>query len=93
MEGITIIRTLPGSVLFTFQETAKLVAWYLAVEVEAEFDRAFLVRRLASQRRYHARRSEKGWWTCECLGFLSSGRCRHSLALDKVIRAEGHEHG
>jgi hypothetical protein len=50
--------------------------------------RAFSVHRLGEERLYHVRIDGARDSSCECMGYLSHGRCRHIFALQALI-AEG----
>jgi hypothetical protein len=48
--------------------------------------RGFAVHRLGLGQLYHVRVGKREECSCECLGFLSRGRCRHILGLLALVR-------
>lgn len=48
--------------------------------------RGFAVHRLGLGDLYHVRVGKSSECSCECLGFLAHGHCRHVLGLQALIR-------
>jgi hypothetical protein len=48
--------------------------------------RGFAVHRLGLGQLYHVRVGKREECSCECMGFLSRGRCRHILGLLALVR-------
>ena len=48
--------------------------------------RGFAVHRLGLGQLYHVRIGTRAECSCECLGFLATGRCRHVLGLLALTR-------
>lgn len=48
--------------------------------------RGFAIHRLGVGQLYHVRIGKPTECTCECLGFLRHGKCRHILGLQALIR-------
>lgn len=62
---------------------------YVFKEIPCEIGgRAFAVHRLGLANLYHVRIGAPRDCSCECLGFLRHGRCKHIQALSALI---GHE--
>jgi len=47
--------------------------------------RGFLVHRIGLEQLYHVRIHGDKESTCECMGYLSHGRCRHIFALQALL--------
>jgi hypothetical protein len=61
--------------------------FYTAVELRCEIGgRGFAVHRLGQGPLYHVRAGKPEDCSCECLGFLRWGRCKHVLGLKALIR-------
>lgn len=73
-----------------FKITAAGPAQFYALrEVRCDIGgRGFAVHRLGMGALYHVRVGAPGDCSCECLGFLRWGRCKHILGLRAVIRAK-----
>jgi hypothetical protein len=62
-------------------------SFYAFHEIPCEIGgRGFCIRRLGEERLYCVRINGAVESSCECLGYLSHGRCRHILALQTLIR-------
>src|SRR3954463_12522517 len=61
--------------------------FYVVVEIPSEIGgRGFAVHRLGVGTLYHVRVGDPRDSTCECLGFLRWGRCKHVAGLQTLIR-------
>ena len=61
--------------------------FYTVVEIRCDIGgRGFAVHRLGMGNLYHVRVGDPADSSCECLGFLRWGRCRHVLGLRALIR-------
>jgi hypothetical protein len=62
-------------------------AHYTLREIRCDIGgRGFAVHKLGLGRLYHVRVGRRVDCSCECLGFLAHGRCRHVLGLLALIR-------
>ena len=75
--GVFSITDKKGTQYYVFKEIACAIG-----------GRGFAVHRLGLASLYHVRVGEPRESTCECLGFLSHGRCKHIQGLAALI---GHE--
>jgi hypothetical protein len=65
----------------------RLTTFYTLHEIPCEIGgRGFAVHKLGLGELYHVRVGEPLDCSCECLGFLRHGRCRHVLGLLALIR-------
>src|SRR5947208_13144700 len=61
--------------------------FYTVVEIPCEIGgRGFVVHRLGMGTVYHVRIAAPSENSCECLGFLRWGRCKHVLGLRALIQ-------
>ena len=61
--------------------------FYVLLEIPCEIGgRGFVVHRLGMGDVYHVRAGAGAADSCECLGFLRWGRCKHVLGLGALIR-------
>jgi hypothetical protein len=61
--------------------------FYTVVEIRCEIGgRGFAVHRLGQGNLYHVRVGKPQDCSCECLGFLRWGRCKHVLGLKALIQ-------
>jgi hypothetical protein len=61
--------------------------FYAVVEIRCEIGgRGFAVHRLGQGNLYHVRVGKPQDCSCECLGFLRWGRCKHVLGLKALIQ-------
>ena len=61
--------------------------FYAVVEIPCEIGgRGFAVHRLGMGTLYHVRVGDPHDCSCECLGFLRWGRCKHVAGLKALIR-------
>ncbi len=76
-----------GVGVFYFEERGQ-TTWYVLHEIPCEIGgRGFEVHRLGLGELYHVRVDAKlGNCSCECLGFLRHGRCKHLLGLRALVR-------
>ena len=75
-----------GVGVFVVRAGAEL-AHYTFREIPCEIGgRGFSVHRLGLGRLYHVRVGRRQDCSCECLGFLAHGRCRHILGLQALVR-------
>ncbi|MBI2804857.1 MAG: hypothetical protein HYX68_07745 [Planctomycetes bacterium] len=64
----------------------KGVQFYVFKEIPSEIGgRGFVVHRLGLADVYHVRIAEPAESSCECLGFLRHGRCKHVQGLAALI--------
>src|SRR5262249_32162762 len=71
--------------VLTIREKEKVV-FYVFHEIACEIGgRAFAMHRLGLGTLYHVRVATPSDCSCECLGFLAHGRCRHVLSLLALI--------
>ena len=67
--------------------SGKLTHCYTFKEIRCDIGgRGFVVHRLGLGTVYHVRVGRPADCSCECLGFLSRGRCRHVLGLRALLR-------
>jgi hypothetical protein len=67
----------------------KSMQYYVFKEIPCDIGgRAFEVHRLGLANLYHVRVADAKDSTCECLGFLAHGRCKHIQGLAALI---GHD--
>ena len=65
----------------------RLTTFYTLHEIPCAIGgRGFAVHKLGLGELYHVRVGEPADSSCECLGFLRHGRCRHVLGLLALIR-------
>jgi hypothetical protein len=68
-------------------QSGKLSCFYTFREIPCFIGgRAFAVHRLGVGELYHVRVGKREDCSCECLGFLAHGRCRHVLGLLALLR-------
>ena len=59
---------------------------YELFEIACEIGgRGFSVHRIGEDKLYHVRIAGRAESSCECLGYLAHGRCRHIFALQTLI--------
>jgi hypothetical protein len=77
LDGIGAFQVSAGteSAFYTFRE--------IACEIGG---RGFAVHRMGVGRLYHVRAGRPEDCSCECLGFLAHGRCKHVLGLLALMR-------
>ena len=73
--GVFGIRDPRRTTFYTFREIACAIG-----------GRGFAVHRLGVGTLYHVRVGRREDCSCECLGFLAHGRCRHVLGLLALLR-------
>lgn len=75
-----------GVAVFSF--TAKRGStYYTLCEIPCDIGgRGFAVHRLGVGPLYHVRIGSPGQCSCECMGFLRHGKCKHVLGLLALIR-------
>jgi hypothetical protein len=73
--GVFCLSTGRGSAFYVFREIPCFIG-----------GRGFAVHRLGLGQLYHVRIGKPEECSCECLGFLSRGRCRHILGLLALLR-------
>ena len=65
----------------------KVTAFYTFHEIPCDIGgRGFAVHRLGLGNLYHVRIGRRVDCSCECLGFLAHGRCKHILGLLALTR-------
>lgn len=67
----------------------KITQFYIFKEIPCEIGgRGFVVHRMGLAEVYHVRVGKRRDCSCECLGFLRHGKCKHIQGLAALI---GHE--
>src|SRR5438132_6292072 len=74
--GIICLTDRKGDSLYAFEEIPCAIG-----------GRGFRMHRLESGQHYHVRIDGAPESSCECLGYLAHGRCRHIVALQTLIGA------
>jgi SWIM zinc finger len=65
----------------------RTTSFYTLHEIPCEIGgRGFAVHKLGLGELYHVRVGEQSDCSCECLGFLRHGRCRHVLGLLALVK-------
>ena len=84
---IRLVRTPAGDGVGVFCVTVgELSSFYAVREIRCDIGgRGFAVHRLGLGELYHVRVGEPCDSSCECLGFLRHGHCRHVLGLRALI--------
>ena len=72
--GVFCIRLGETSAFYTFHEIPCSIG-----------GRGFLVHRLGLGQAYHVRVGDRADCSCECMGYLAHGRCRHILGLLALV--------
>ena len=68
-------------------QAGNLACYYTFHEIPCAIGgRGFAVHRLGVGHLYHVRVGRREDCSCECLGFLAHGRCRHVLGLLALLR-------
>jgi len=85
---IRLVRSPKTDGVGVFRITAgRRSQFYAVVEVRCEIGgRGFAVHRLGMGTLYHVRVGAPRDCSCECLGFLRWGRCKHVSGLQALIR-------
>ncbi len=86
--SIRLVRapTLDGVGVFAIS-VGRTTTFYTFHEIPCEIGgRGFAVHRLGLGNLYHVRIGRRSDCSCECLGFLAHGRCRHILGLLALAR-------
>ncbi|WP_020469942.1 SWIM zinc finger family protein [Zavarzinella formosa] len=85
---IALIRPADDRGVFVFRIVAeRRTAFYVAKEIPCQIGgRGFAVHKLGFGDLMHVRVGRGADQSCECLGFLRYGRCRHILGLAALIR-------
>ena len=77
-DGVAVVRITAG----------KKSAFYVVKELPCEIGgRGFAVHRLGVAPLYHVRVGKPEDTSCECLGYLARGVCRHALGLKALTDA------
>jgi SWIM zinc finger len=86
--SIRLVRSPTGDGVGVFCVTAKgRTTFYTFHEIPCFIGgRGFAVHRLGLGQLYHVRIGSRLECSCECLGFLAHGRCRHILGLLALAR-------
>jgi hypothetical protein len=86
--SIRLIRPAALDGVGVFSITASgAAAFYTFHEIPCEIGgRGFAVHRLGLGNLYHVRVGRRADCSCECMGFLAHGRCRHVLGLLALAR-------
>lgn len=78
---LVVPPTADGVGVFAIRSREK-ISYYTFHEIPCEVGgRGFVVHRLGLGELYHVRIGEPEELSCECLGFLRHGRCKHVLGL------------
>jgi hypothetical protein len=85
---IRLVRPPDARGVGVFQvSVADRTTWYTLREIPCEIGgRGFAVHRLGLGHLYHVRVGRREDCSCECMGFLSRGYCRHILGLLALVR-------
>jgi hypothetical protein len=85
---INLVRAPGPDGVGAFSITAKgRTTHYTFREILCEIGgRGFAVHKLGLGELYHVRVGRPEDWSCECMGYLSHGYCRHVLGLLALIR-------
>ena len=68
----------------------KQTVYYVFQEIPCEIGgRAFALHRLGLGQLYHVRVGRREECSCECLGFLAHGKCKHIVGLQALIEERG----
>jgi hypothetical protein len=88
---ITLIRAPDDRGVFVFRIVAeRRTAFYVGREIPCQIGgRGFAVHKLGIGDLMHVRVGRPEDQSCECLGFLRWGRCRHIAGLTALIRQNG----
>ncbi len=86
---ITLLRSAAENGVGVFSiQVGKRIAYYTFCEIACEIGgRGFAVHRLGLDPVYHVRIGENEDISCECLGFLAHGQCKHVRGLLELVRA------
>jgi hypothetical protein len=74
--GVFCVRTAEEATFYTFREIPCAIG-----------GRGFVVHRLGLGTVYHVRVGARPDCSCECLGYLAHGRCKHILGLLALVRS------
>ena len=88
LRSIRLVRSPAGDGVGVFlRDAARRATFYTLHEMRCDIGgRGFAVHRLGVGNLYHIRVGEPADCSCECLGFLRYGKCRHVLGLLALIR-------
>ena len=88
LRTITLIRPADDRGVFVFRIVAdRRTDFYVSKEIPCQIGgRGFAVHKLGFGHLLHVRVGRPEDESCECLGFLRHGRCRHILGLAALIR-------
>ncbi len=85
---VRLVRGLAGGVGVVAVTAGKETTYYTVVELPCEIGgRGFAVHKLGMGPLYHVRVGEPGDCSCECMGFLRHGCCKHVLGLRALVEA------
>lgn len=73
--GVFCVRAGDGQTYYTFREIPCVIG-----------GRGYVVHKLGLGNRYHVRVGTPEECSCECLGFLRHGHCRHILGLLTLVQ-------
>jgi hypothetical protein len=78
--------------VFGVQDKAR-ISLYVFEEIPCHIGgRGFAVRRIGSGPVYHLRIGAPEECSCECMGFLRQGHCKHLSALQELVRPKNRRH-
>jgi len=85
---ISLLRSPTADGVGVFKLTvSKQTQCYTFKEIRCDIGgRGFVVHRLGLGTVYHVRAGEPDDCSCECLGWLRHGRCKHVLGLNALMR-------
>jgi hypothetical protein len=86
--AITLLRSPAENRVGVFSiQVGKRIAYYTFSEIRCDIGgRGFAVHRIGLDPTYHVRIGEQEEISCECLGFLAHGQCKHVRGLMELIR-------
>jgi hypothetical protein len=85
---VRLVRDCGDGVVVVCLQTGKEATYYTVVELLCEIGgRGFAMHKLGIGPLYHLRVGETEDCSCECMGFLRHGYCKHMLGLLALVQA------